>query len=53
MRKNKSKVAIISIIAIIIILIGVLSFGYYKKQTLNISNPIVTMEVENFGTIIF
>ena len=26
-------------------------FGYYKKQTLNISNPIVTMEVENFGTI--
>ena len=26
-------------------------YGYYKKQTLNAQNPIVTMEVENFGTI--
>lgn len=53
-KKNK-KIAskIITIIALILLLIilGGLCFGYYKKQTLNISNPIVTMEVENFGTI--
>lgn len=46
-----SKISYLIVIILIIILIGVLSFGYYKKQTLNISNPIVTMEVENFGTI--
>ena len=46
-----SKVGYLLVIVLIIILIGVLCFGYYKKQTLNISNPIVTMEVENFGTI--
>lgn len=51
---NNKKIAnicwIIALILIIIIL-GGLVFGYYKKQTLNISNPIATMEVENFGTI--
>lgn len=36
---------------LILIILGTLVFGYYKKQTLNISNPIVTMEVENFGTV--
>lgn len=36
---------------LIIVILGVLVFGYYKKQTLDISNPIVTMEVENFGTV--
>lgn len=28
-----------------------LTFGYYKKITLKIDNPVATMEVENFGTI--
>lgn len=32
-------------------ILGGLCYGYYKKQTLKISNPIVTMEVENYGTI--
>lgn len=41
---------IVALIAIII-LIGVVGFGYYKKATLKVENPIVTMEVENFGTI--
>ena len=36
---------------LIIIILGVILYGYYKKQTINISNPIVTMDVENFGTI--
>lgn len=36
---------------LILIILGTLVFGYYKKQTLNVSNPIVTMEVENFGTV--
>lgn len=36
---------------VIIILIGGIAFGYYKKATMEVKNPIVTMEVENFGTI--
>ena len=52
-KKNKKINIIITGIAFILI-IAILSYlfvGYYKKKTLNISNPIVTMEVENFGTI--
>ena len=36
---------------LVVIIIGVLGVGYYKKKTTKVSNPIVTMEVENFGTI--
>ena len=48
MKKN-----IIWIIALILIIVmlGGLCFGYYKKARLKVENPIVTMEVENFGTI--
>ena len=48
MKKN-----IITIIALIIVLvlIGVLCYGYYKKVTFKSQNPIATMEVEEFGTI--
>lgn len=51
--ENKKISNIITCIALIlvIIILGVLVYGYYKKQTLNISNPIVTMEIENYGTI--
>ena len=49
-KKVKNIICIIALILVIVIL-GGLCYGYYKKQTLNISNPIVTMEVENYGTI--
>ena len=44
---------IITIIALILIiaLIGGISYGYYKKATMEVKNPIVTMEVQDFGTI--
>lgn len=38
-------------LVLILVILGMLVFGYYKKQTLNISNPIVTMEIEKFGTV--
>ena len=40
-------VALILIVGILGYLIG----GYYKKHTTKIENPVVTMEVQNFGTI--
>ena len=49
--KKSSKIIVIIALILIIIMLGGLVFGYYKKQTLNISNPIATIEVENFGTI--
>ena len=51
--KNTNKKFIITIIVCILVLIilTTLCYGYYKKLTMNIQNPVVTMEVENFGTI--
>ena len=50
MKKISNIITIIALIAIII-LIGTLSVGYYKKATMEVKNPIVTMEVQDFGTI--
>ena len=49
----KNKGLVISIIALIIVLIlgGVLIFGYIEKATYKIQRPIVSMEIEGFGTI--
>ncbi len=49
----KRIIEISSVVALIltVAILGVLGWGYYKKKTVNVSNPIVTMEVENFGTI--
>ncbi len=41
----------IIVIVLIIALIGAICYGYYKKATQNVQNPIVTMEVENYGTV--
>ena len=44
---------IITIIALVLILalIGGVAYGYYKKATKEVKNPIVTMEVQDYGTI--
>lgn len=49
--KNLWKIIWIIALIVIIILIGSVGYGYYKKATFTSQNPIVTMEVENFGTI--
>ena len=41
---------IIALIALLVV-IGVVVFGYIQKATTKVENPIVTMEVENFGTM--
>ena len=50
MKKVKTIIWIIALI-LVIVLIATLGFGYYKKATMEVKNPIATMEVENFGTI--
>lgn len=48
--KTKNIIWIIALILVIVLIIG-LGIGYYKKATMEVKNPIATMEVENFGTI--
>ena len=47
---KKTMITAIALI-LIIVLLGVLGYGYYRKATFSVNNPIATMEVENFGTI--
>lgn len=44
---------IITIIALILVvaLIGGVGYGYYRRLTIEVKNPIVTMEIKDFGTI--
>jgi len=50
MKKASNIITIIALI-LIIALIGGVAYGYYKKATMEVKNPIVTMEVKDFGTI--
>ena len=50
MKKASNTITIIALI-LIVVLIGGVSYGYYKKATMEVKNPIVTMEVQDFGTI--
>lgn len=48
--KTKNIIVIIAIVLVIAI-IGVLGYGYYEKIIKEVKNPIVTMEVDGFGTV--
>ena len=45
------KICLIIVLIVLTAIFGGLIFGYYKKNTMQIENPIVTMKVENYGTI--
>ncbi len=48
--KNKLTYSI-AILIIVIILGGFLAYGYYKRATYKIQRPIVSMEIEGYGTV--
>lgn len=48
--KNKLVFSIIALIIIVVALVFMI-YGYYLKNNFEYQNPIVTMEVENYGTI--
>lgn len=50
MKKTINIITIIALILIIVLIGGVL-YGYYKNATTEVKNPIVTMEVKDYGTI--
>ena len=52
MGKFKNIIWIVALI-ILIVLIGVIGYGYYRNATMEVTRPVATMEVENFGTVKF
>ena len=44
MKKVKNILWVIALL-VIIVLIGIVGFNFYKKATMEVKNPIVTMEV--------
>lgn len=52
MGKFKNIIWIVAFI-ILIVLIGIVGYGYYRNATMEVTRPLATMEVENFGTIKF
>lgn len=45
------KILTIVILILVTAGLGFVGWGYYKKLTMKVQNPVVTMEVENFGTV--
>ena len=50
MEKRKNISLIIAII-VVLILIATVAFGILKNATMEVKNPIATMEVEGYGTV--
>ena len=48
--KNRIILACIALVLVIGVL-GYMAYGYIQKYTLKVQNPIVTMEIENYGTV--
>ncbi len=49
--KKIGTVIIILILIVILAGIGFVAYGYYRKATMEVKNPVATMEVEGFGTV--
>ena len=52
MGKFKNIIWIVALI-ILVVLIGIIGYGYYRNVTMEVTRPVAIMEVENFGTIKF
>ena len=50
MKKTSNIITIIALI-LVIALIGGVVYGYYQKATMEVKNPIVTMEIKDYGTV--
>ena len=48
---KKSNIFRIVILVILAVLIATVGYGYLRKATMKVKNPIVTMEIQNYGTI--
>ena len=49
--KNIKIIITIIVLILIMALLGVIGYGYYKKATMKVENPVATIEVKDYGTI--
>ena len=50
MKKNNLTLSVVVLI-LVLILAGFLAYGYYQKMNYKIQKPIVSMEIEGYGTV--
>ncbi len=50
MKKFKNILWVLALIVLIVLIAGI-AYGYYRNATMEVKNPIATIEVENYGTI--
>lgn len=48
---KKKNVFIIIILIAIIAVLAYMAYGFYQKKTFKLKNPVVSMEIENYGTV--
>lgn len=46
-----SKIILVIVLIILLVLIGFLAYGYYNKFIVKRQNPVVTMEIQDYGTV--
>ena len=46
--KKQNKIIWAIALIIVIVLIATIAYGYFRKFTMEVKNPVATMEVENF-----
>ena len=51
MKKVLLRILLILAVILVVAGIGYVGYGIYKKATLNIPNPVATMEIEDYGTV--
>lgn len=52
MNKEQTKMVLVIVaLLIVLLLIGYVGYGYFRNLTFDFENPIVTMEIEDYGTI--
>ncbi len=49
--KKLGNVLWVVVFLLILVLVGTVAWGYYRNLTMEVKNPVATMEVENFGTV--
>ena len=50
MKKN-GKILSIIVLMVVLVLGGILAYGYYQKATYNLQRPVVSMEIKDYGII--
>lgn len=53
MKNNEKMKNVVWVVGLVMVVIGlvIVGYGFFQKNTIEVKNPVVTMEVENYGTI--